>query len=53
MFIQIKTFNQCHNHGFQVYPFTIDKQKRYDELITYGTDGVFSNNPNIFSKVKT
>ncbi|KNE21603.1 glycerophosphodiester phosphodiesterase [Virgibacillus pantothenticus] len=39
----------CHNKGYQVYPFTVNKKERFNELVAYGVDGVFSNNPEIFS----
>ncbi|CDQ38377.1 glycerophosphodiester phosphodiesterase, partial [Virgibacillus salexigens] len=43
---------QCHANGYQVYPFTVNKKERYHELVSYGVDGVFSNNPEIFSQTK-
>ncbi|SFE11254.1 glycerophosphoryl diester phosphodiesterase [Lentibacillus persicus] len=36
--------------GYEVYPFTVNDTKRYDELLQYGVDGVFSNEPVIFKK---
>ncbi|MCC2248681.1 MAG: glycerophosphodiester phosphodiesterase [Bacillota bacterium] len=39
----------CHNRGYKVYPYTVNHKERYRELVNYGVDGVFSNNPEIFS----
>ena len=41
---------QCKAYGFKVYPYTVNKIARYEELIDYGVDGVFSNNPELFSR---
>jgi glycerophosphoryl diester phosphodiesterase len=35
--------------GLKVYPYTVNDTKRYHELIQLGVDGVFSNNPEIFT----
>lgn len=40
----------CHAAGYQVYPYTVNTMERYEELLDYGVDGVFSNNPEIFGK---
>lgn len=36
--------------GYGVYPFTVSDFDRYEELIGFGVDGVFSNEPGIFTK---
>ncbi|MCG1028143.1 glycerophosphodiester phosphodiesterase [Virgibacillus halodenitrificans] len=41
---------QCKSFGYQVFPYTVNKIERYEELVEYGVDGVFSNNPAIFMK---
>ncbi|WP_404455625.1 glycerophosphodiester phosphodiesterase [Virgibacillus necropolis] len=38
----------CKQLGYKVYPYTVNSKKRYEELVGYGVDGVFSNNPEIF-----
>lgn len=44
-----QTFVQaCKATGYKVYPYTVNDMNRYKELISYGVDGVFSNNPEIF-----
>ncbi|MBP1950581.1 glycerophosphodiester phosphodiesterase [Virgibacillus litoralis] len=44
-----QTFVQsCKRNGYDIYPFTVSDQERYKELLEYGVDGVFSNNPEIF-----
>ncbi|WP_175618769.1 glycerophosphodiester phosphodiesterase [Oceanobacillus kimchii] len=44
-----QTFVQyCKQAGYHVYPYTVNDMERYEQLISYGVDGVFSNNPVIF-----
>ncbi|SDQ14537.1 glycerophosphodiester phosphodiesterase [Virgibacillus salinus] len=44
-----QTFVQeCKQNGYSVYPFTVNNVGRYEELLEYGVDGVFSNEPEIF-----
>lgn len=38
----------CHEAGYKVYPYTVSKEKDYENMIATGVDGVFSNNPDIF-----
>ncbi|WP_010648257.1 glycerophosphodiester phosphodiesterase [Oceanobacillus massiliensis] len=38
----------CKEYGFEVYPYTVNSIERYEELVDFGVDGVFSNNPRIF-----
>lgn len=46
-----QTFVQeCKRLGYEVYPFTVNTKDRYEELISYGVDGVFSNNPEVFKQ---
>lgn len=40
----------CKEYGFKVYPYTVNSVERYEELVDYGVDGVFSNNPVLFGK---
>ncbi|MGF7012951.1 glycerophosphodiester phosphodiesterase [Ornithinibacillus bavariensis] len=35
--------------GLKIYPYTVNDKERYKELIDLGVDGVFSNNPEIFT----
>lgn len=39
---------KCRQHGFHVYPFTVNSTQRYHELIEFGVSGVFSDAPDIF-----
>lgn len=41
----------CKNRGYKVYPYTVNSKKRYEELLDFGVDGVFSNNPEIFGEL--
>ncbi|WP_077706342.1 glycerophosphodiester phosphodiesterase [Virgibacillus dokdonensis] len=50
VYIEKHFIEQCHNKGYQVYPFTVNNKKRFNELVTYGVDGVFSNNPDIYTR---
>ncbi|MFD1037158.1 glycerophosphodiester phosphodiesterase [Virgibacillus byunsanensis] len=38
----------CKALGYKVFPYTVNNNERYEELIGYGVDGVFSNNPTLF-----
>lgn len=40
----------CHQAGYKVFPFTVNDLKTYNQFISWGVDGVFSNNPAIFSQ---
>lgn len=40
----------CKSLGFKVYPYTVNSKKKYEELIGYGVDGVFSNEPGVFGR---
>lgn len=35
--------------GYEVYPYTANTVERYEELLDYRMDGVFSNEPEIFT----
>lgn len=39
-----------HELGCKVYPYTVNDEKQYKQLIELGVDGVFSNNPSIFTE---
>lgn len=41
---------QCKNLGYKVFPYTVNSEARYEELVDFGVDGVFSNNPEVFNK---
>ncbi|MFD1363681.1 glycerophosphodiester phosphodiesterase [Lentibacillus salinarum] len=44
-----QTFVQeCKRRGFEIYPFTVNHFERYKELVSFGVDGVFSNEPRVF-----
>ncbi|GIO23413.1 glycerophosphodiester phosphodiesterase family protein [Oceanobacillus sp. J11TS1] len=44
-----QTFVQsCKEARYLVYPYTVNDKDRYEQLLSYGVDGVFSNNPEIF-----
>jgi glycerophosphoryl diester phosphodiesterase len=43
--------DNCKAAGYPVYPFTVNTIDRFNELMGFGVDGVFSNNPEIFTKV--
>lgn len=36
--------------GYKVYPYTVNSIARYEELLDFGVDGVFSNEPEVFEK---
>lgn len=39
----------CHDAGYKVFPYTVNEIATYEQLASWGIDGVFSNNPAIFS----
>jgi glycerophosphoryl diester phosphodiesterase len=41
--------NACHRHGLAVYPWTVDDESQYRNLVRMGVDGVFTNLPNRIS----
>lgn len=43
--------DNCHKQGLNVFPFTVNDTKRYETLLDYGVDGVFSNNPLLFGTI--
>ncbi|WP_164214858.1 glycerophosphodiester phosphodiesterase family protein [Virgibacillus sp. YIM 98842] len=46
-----KLIEECHSLGYKVFPYTVNSESRYEQLLDYGVDGVFSNNPDIFTKL--
>src|SRR5699024_12708118 len=40
---------RCHNAGYKVYPYTVNDVATYKRFKAWGIDGVFSDNPEIFS----
>ncbi|MDY0404747.1 glycerophosphodiester phosphodiesterase family protein [Virgibacillus sp. 179-BFC.A HS] len=40
----------CHRYGYKVFPFTVNRMSQYRKLVEWGVDGVFSNNPEIFTQ---
>lgn len=40
----------CKEFGFKVYPYTVNSVERYADLVNFGVDGVFSNNPGVFRR---
>lgn len=46
-----KFIEECQKLGYKVFPYTVNNQTRYEQLLEMGVDGVFSNNPDIFKQV--
>src|SRR5699024_3556148 len=40
---------KCHEAGYKVYPYTVNDVATYKRFKAWGVDGVFSDNPEIFS----
>ena len=40
---------KCHEAGYKVYPYTVNDVATYERFKKWGIDGVFSDNPEIFS----
>ncbi|MFZ3580382.1 glycerophosphodiester phosphodiesterase [Virgibacillus sp. DJP39] len=45
-----KLIEESHRLGYKVYPYTVNSLESYNHLLKLGVDGVFSNNPAIFSQ---
>lgn len=45
-----ETIHACHQLGYKVYPYTVNDENVYRQLVDQGVDGVFTNNPKIFSQ---
>ncbi|MHA6250854.1 glycerophosphodiester phosphodiesterase [Oceanobacillus sp. CAU 1775] len=50
VYVDREFVENCKRLGYKVYPYTVSSKDRYEELIDYGVDGVFSNEPGIFTK---
>src|SRR5699024_9237800 len=40
---------RCHKAGYKIYPYTVNDVATYKRFKAWGIDGVFSDNPEIFS----
>jgi glycerophosphoryl diester phosphodiesterase len=41
----------CHQKNIEVYAWTVDKEEEALQLISWGVDGIYSNNPGMISKI--
>jgi len=48
LYVDREFVEQCKAAGYKVFPFTVNDVKRYEELVDFGVDGVFSNEMGIF-----
>ncbi|MBN6206565.1 hypothetical protein JYK21_08870 [Ralstonia pickettii] len=48
VFLNKELIDGCHTHGYEVYPYTVNKLEEYKQFVEWGVDGVFSNNPKLF-----
>jgi len=48
VFVDDDFIRNCKNNGYKVYPYTVNTKDRYEELVSIGVDGVFSNTLEIF-----
>ncbi|WP_026907632.1 glycerophosphodiester phosphodiesterase [Paucisalibacillus globulus] len=49
VFVDQDFIRNCQNQGYKVYPYTVNTLDRYEELVKFDVDGVFSNTPDIFT----
>lgn len=47
--INKRFIKKCHKAGYKVYPYTVNDVSTYQRFKAWGVDGVFSDNPAIFS----
>lgn len=50
VYVNKEFIEECHHAGFKVYPYTVNNMDKYNQFVEWGVDGVFSNNPKIFTK---
>jgi len=41
----------CHEHGIEVYVWTVDEDDEMKELISWGVDGIYSNRPGVLKRI--
>jgi len=41
----------CHNKNIAVYVWTVEKEGKAEELVSWGVDGIYSNNPGMLRRV--
>lgn len=41
----------CHSRNIEVYVWTVDKEEEAAQLISWGVDGIYSNNPGMIKKI--
>lgn len=41
----------CHKNNIEVYVWTVDKEKEAEQLISWGADGIYSNNPGMLRRI--
>ena len=41
----------CHNKNIAVYVWTVDQEGKVEELVSWGVDGIYSNNPGMLRRV--
>lgn len=41
----------CHSENIEVYVWTVDKEKEAEQLISWGVDGIYSNNPGMLRRL--
>lgn len=41
----------CHSRNIEVYVWTVDKQEDAEKFISWGADGVYSNNPGMIRRI--
>ena len=41
----------CHKKNIEVYVWTVDKEKEAEQLISWGADGIYGNNPGMLRRI--
>lgn len=41
----------CHSRNIEVYVWTVDKEEEAEQLIAWGVDGIYSNNPGMLRRI--
>jgi len=49
--VNAKLIEACHEQGIQVYVWTVDETEEMQKLISWGVDGIYSNNPGVLKEI--
>ncbi|MGE5174134.1 MAG: glycerophosphodiester phosphodiesterase [Betaproteobacteria bacterium] len=51
MTVSEKLIDVCHEHGIQVYVWTVDEEGEMQKFTSWGVDGIYSNKPGVLKEL--